>query len=173
MMLLCSVQVTVFTSSRPNAGSTAALFVTLYGSKGPPVTSTASSRGSTAAPPVSAAASGSMANSGRCELKAPGSSQSRVALAVGSSCSFVLPTMQSLGQLRQLRLEFDVSGNQAGKSLTMADCSLPRRSVQRSCHWCLQALSACCCQQDHGREGNSLLLPLCAPAGCGMALPTC
>jgi hypothetical protein len=58
-----------------------------------------------------------MSNSGRCELKAPGSGHSRVALEAGSSSSFMLPTMQSLGQLRQLRLEVDTSSNQVSKNL--------------------------------------------------------
>lgn len=106
----CALQVTVFTSSKANAGSTASLSVTLYGSKGPPITSTAGVRRSTysaGANTAPAAAPGSMTNSGRCELKAVGNEESRVSLAAGSSCSFMLPSMPNLGQLRQLLLEAD------------------------------------------------------------------
>jgi hypothetical protein len=101
------VQVTVFTSSRQDAGATIALAVTLYGSKGPPVTSTAASPGTQQQGSTPAAAP--MTNSGRCELSA-GGEKSRTVLEPGRSCSFVLPSMRGLGQLRQLLLEVDTSG---------------------------------------------------------------
>jgi hypothetical protein len=50
-----------------------------------------------------------MASSGRCELTVAGSEGSRVTLVAGGSCSFTLPSMHSLGQLRQLLLEVDTS----------------------------------------------------------------
>lgn len=121
---MTAYRVTVFTSSRAGAGTTAALAVTLHGSKGPPTTSTAGGQGSDRASAVAANASstpgtprGSMASSGRCELKVAGSEDSRVTLVAGSSCSFTLPSMHSLGQLRQLLLEVDTStASQVGVS---------------------------------------------------------
>jgi hypothetical protein len=50
-----------------------------------------------------------MTNSGRCELSA-GGEKTRTVLEPGRSCSFVLPSMQGLGQLRQLLLEVDTAG---------------------------------------------------------------
>lgn len=118
-MLLC-LQVTVVTSSRATAGSSPALFVTLSGSKGPPVTSTPSSRAttaagkaaSTAANPATAAPGNAhnMASTGRLELKAAGGGQGAQLLEPGGSSSFVLQAVRSLGQLRQLLLEVEPSG---------------------------------------------------------------
>lgn len=123
---MTAYRVTVFTSSRPGAGTTAALAVTLQGSKGPPTTSTAGDRGlgDRAAATVGASASDStpgtprgMASSGRCELKVAGSEDGQVTLVTGGSCSFNLPSMHSLGQLRQLLLEVDTSSaSQVGVS---------------------------------------------------------
>lgn len=119
---MTAYRVTLFTSSRAGAGTTAALAVTLHGSKGPPTTSTAGGRGSKQAAAVAASASstpgtprGSMASSGRCELTVAGSQDSRVTLVAGSNCSFTLPSMHSLGQLRQLLLEVDtLTASQVG-----------------------------------------------------------
>lgn len=130
---------TVNTSKRKGAGTDGSVFVTLHGSKGPAVTSattnSSSSSGllsarqqsqSPAALPVkpkapdspagtSAAASGWL-SSGRHGLRG----SSRAAFEEGGVGSFMLPSMRSLGQLRQLTLELEGT-----TSVGLADVAVP------------------------------------------------
>lgn len=76
-----------------------------------------------------------MSNSGRCELKGPGSRQTVVGLEPGASSSFILPAMHSLGQLRQLLLEVDTSGKQVGDRARLRQLDSDTLTVQ-SCLKC-------------------------------------
>jgi len=68
----------------------------------------------------------SLASSGPCKLQS--SEHSVIDLQPGSSHSFTLPAMHSLGQLQQLLLEIDSSTNKVGMSATapLGPC-LPER----------------------------------------------
>jgi hypothetical protein len=116
-------QVNVHTSKRQGAGTAGAVFVTLHGSQGPPVTSSSnssSSSSSTGTPRLQqqsqqtpthtnsaggsaagAAAAAGWRSSGRHELRGGRAG----GLEEGSVAIFSLPSMRSLGQLRQLTLE--------------------------------------------------------------------
>jgi hypothetical protein len=117
------LQVTVHTSKHEGAGTDSAVFVTLHGSPGAPVTSASNSSSNissstgmlsslqlqqqvethAAGHGAAAAAAAGWRSSGRHELRG-----SRAAgLAAGSVASFTLPSMRSLGQLRQLTLELE------------------------------------------------------------------
>lgn len=122
-------QVTVVTCSRPGSGTSSAnLFVTVHGSKGPPLTSASTTRppSTTKRSNASAALTSNMCSSGRCELKGAGSAElSGLVLEPGSRCSFTLPAMHPLGQLRQLLLEVNTSNNQVGVDSGRAEGKVP------------------------------------------------
>lgn len=118
----CVLQVTVYTSKREGAGTDGAVYATLHGSQGLPITSApAGSSTGTASPaqrqqqqpekaasPSSAAAAAAAAaagwrSSGRHELRGGRAG----GLGEGSAVSVTLPSMRSLGQLRQLTLELE------------------------------------------------------------------
>jgi hypothetical protein len=126
------LQVTVYTSKCQGAGTDGAVFVTLHGNQGAPITSASASSSSGSSttgmlsslqlqqqsaqtsPASSAAAAAAVAagwrSSGRHELRGGRAG----GLAEGSVASFTLPSMRALGQLRQLTLELEsmtVSGD--------------------------------------------------------------
>lgn len=106
------------TSKRPGAAKTegSSVFITLHGSHGAPVTSTAVSSTNNSGPsnqpqtPRHCSSSSNstvertaLLSSARCELTGAGSG----ALDEGGVGSFVLPAMRNLGQLRQMTLELE------------------------------------------------------------------
>lgn len=120
------LQVTLVTSKRPESGANdAAVVVTLYGSDGPPVTSTqgsSSSNTSASRQPVTTQQQQRMASSGRQELQPSSQPLGKVAWMPGSACSFMLPAMHRLGQLRQLLLEVNM-GDGGSKQVRATCCS--------------------------------------------------
>jgi hypothetical protein len=103
----------VYTSKRQGARTYGAVYVTLHGSQGLPITSAPASSSTSQrqqlqqqdkeACPSAAAAAAGWRSSGRHELHGGRAG----ALEEGSVANCVLPSMRCLGQLRQLTLELE------------------------------------------------------------------
>ncbi|WIA17082.1 hypothetical protein OEZ85_013981 [Tetradesmus obliquus] len=140
-------QVTVYTSKREGAGTDGAVYATLHGSQGLPITSApAGSSTGTASPaqrqqqqpdkaasPSSAAAAAAAAaagwrSSGRHELRGGRAG----GLGEGSAVSVTLPSMRSLGQLRQLTLELEsVTGERCSWHCQHLELQLEQQQQQQ------------------------------------------
>lgn len=103
-------QVTVFTSKLDGAAKSnnSSVYLTLHGSRGPPMTSTAASGTCSSVPgieqqqqSINEAGDGRLLSSNRYELVTNVSG----AFAEGGVASLQLPAMQNLGQLRHITLE--------------------------------------------------------------------